>query len=49
MKKRRFNIKCMVIPLLGMALLTACGSSKESTQQDMTEVVEETQEQTGLG
>lgn len=49
MKKRRFNIKCMVIPLLVMALLTACGSSKESTQQDMTEVVEETQEQTGLG
>ena len=49
MKKRRFNIKCMVIPLLGMALLTACGSSKESTQQDVTEVVEETQEQTGLG
>ena len=39
----------MVIPLLGMALLTACGSSKESTQQDVTEVVEETQEQTGLG
>ena len=29
----------MVIPLLVMALLTACGSSKESTQQDMTEVV----------